>query len=351
MMAGLHAKDEFEASPSMELNIAQLATSFGAVAGQGMDQVDNFGSLGSNVVDGLFDGPVVMGRSIPSMLPAAMKELTNEGSEAVLQRTPGVLMVHRFLGKGTFGEVYHCHVEGLGDIAIKVLQRGTDITLKREIELHSKLQHPHIVGLMRIVHGQPPMMFLQYCEGGSIERLIHSKRIDLTALAIKPRVDAMIQVASAIEYLHDQAIVHRDVKSGNVFFTSPVAPSPTELPPVMLGDLGCAKPLDSSMTNAIGTARYMAPEVMETNVYGPPVDIFSCSVLLFELITGQVPFKGMNEANIIAAIMMGKRPSLEEVPKCVNGIILRVIISTCWADAPEERLTAGSLIRSLQGVE
>lgn len=284
----------------------------------------------------------------PALLGPTLRVGSAEDTASILKRAPGILVVHECLGDGTFGDVYRCTAEGIAeDVAVKVVLKGSGTTA-REAEVHEKLQHPNLVKLLRVLDGELPMLVLQLCRGGTTERLVRGR--DLGEVLLGPRIQAARDVISATEYLHLHRVVHRDIKSGNAFFESQVPVSPTDLPPVFLGDLGFARAVEPCMTNFVGTARYMAPEVAESNVYGLEADIFSFGMMLYELVTGQVPFQGMQSTRILAGILTGMRPPLEPVPEGACHTILRSVLSACWAENPEDRPTADFLAKHLQGL-
>merc|ERR1719401_108587 len=233
------------------------------------------------------------------------------------------------------------------DVAAKVVRTRSE-TLAREVQVHEKLNHPNLVRLLRVFDGKLPVLILQLCRGGTTERLQHG--CDLGEVQLGPRIQTARDVISATEYLHANCVVHRDIKTGNAFFETSVSLPPVNLPPVLLGDLGFARPVAPCMTNLVGTARYMAPEGAESNAYGLEADIFSFGLMMYELVTGEVPFKGMQGTRVVASIMMGTRPSLEKVPEGACNTILRSVLSACWAQKPEDRPAAAILAKHLEGI-
>jgi len=272
-----------------------------------------------------------------------------ESHEEYLAQLPGIA-VHERIGKGSYAAVFRCTIEGReGDVAVKVMHRNSELRLTREVELSGKLQHANLVSLLQFIEGRRPTLVLELCAGGSLERLLHRSpgKAGLQGLGLKPRVKSAWEVGSAVEYLHHQGVVHRDVKSANVFLTSQPQADPTELPPVKLGDMGLARPVEACMTRFVGSLRYMAPEVLETNAYGLPADVFSCAILLHELATGNVPFAEVgSDLRITTAIASGRRPKLEELPS-PDGAALQAVLQRSWAEEPEERGTASDFVAAL----
>eukprot|EP00747_Dinoflagellata_sp_TGD_P135356 gnl/TRDRNA2_/TRDRNA2_175453_c0_seq1.p1 gnl/TRDRNA2_/TRDRNA2_175453_c0~~gnl/TRDRNA2_/TRDRNA2_175453_c0_seq1.p1 ORF type:complete len:336 (-),score=40.28 gnl/TRDRNA2_/TRDRNA2_175453_c0_seq1:282-1289(-) len=262
----------------------------------------------------------------------------------------GVADIHELLGSGSFGDVYRCTIAGVDEqIALKVLKTQVPPEMNREVNIMGQLCHPNLVSLLGVRQIIPYCLVLELCSGGSLHQLVHVKEIreQFPSLWTQHWARAVYDVACALEYLHQRDIVHRDVKAGNCFLSVPARPG-FELPVVKLGDLGFARELASIMTLGVGTIRYMAPEVSNSGAYGLPADIFSCGMLLYEVLTGKVPFAHKrNPAHIHYAICHGRRPSL----RCLedDGIkqYFADIVDECWNHDPAERLTTEDLVMLL----
>lgn len=271
---------------------------------------------------------------------------------------PGVLQVHELLGIGSFSYVYSCTVEGMQDrVAVKLLAES-DKTLEehREIMLLNRLQHPNLVRILSVVEADASTiqaLIFELCEGGSLQEVLHGRfggAEYLSNVTVQARARATLDVAFAISYLHDQDIVHRDVKSGNVYLVQPIPPDPGRLPPMKLGDLGFARSVERMMTRGIGTVRYMAPEVISSGLYGLPADIYSAGVLLYELLSGQLPYgrEKINDAVLAMAILRGQRPDFNLLPADVSeGSSLRTLLEACLQTEPAHRLCASEFVERL----
>lgn len=277
--------------------------------------------------------------------------------KSAVANLPGVLEVHSLLGVGTFSYVYSCTMEGLKDRAAVKLLAGPPEPMdqNREANILTQLNHPNLVRLLRVVQGPPHALALELCLGGSLQELLHGSsggKERLAGVTVQARARAALDVLFAVEYLHDQGVVHRDVKSGNSFLSRRAAPEPSELPPLKLGDLGFARNVANAamMTRGVGTVRYMAPEVITSGSYGFPADVYSFGVLLHEILSGEMPYgaQRLNNGALAVAILEGQRPSFAVLPpESGEGTGLRKLLEDCFSGEPSRRASAAELVERL----
>mmetsp|Transcript_105222 Transcript_105222/g.280110 ORF Transcript_105222/g.280110 Transcript_105222/m.280110 type:complete len:399 (-) Transcript_105222:140-1336(-) len=291
--------------------------------------------------------PMLMGGGLP------LSEPPPTDAKAMLARRPEIQAVHEVLGTGTFGEVIRCTMKDSQlQVAVKVLHKGSVKSQERETELSAQLNHTNLIRCHCVLEGPPDALVLDLCSGGTLSDLLHgpaSQHGGLAGLGWKPRAGAMVDIISAVEYLHEKRIVHRDIKSANAFLSTPVSLPVEQLPPVKLGDLGLARAIATRMTQCTGTWRYMAPEVLETNEYAESADVFSCGILLHEVMSGKVPFSEWETVRVAIAIGTGHRPDPKDIdaPGPIKDA-LAVTLQACWAEEPAERPSAAYLGKCLQ---
>jgi serine/threonine protein kinase len=213
--------------------------------------------------------------------------------------------ISRRVGQGGMGIVYQAlRRNDLRWVALKMIV-GTRPDLKlrfrREVSAVARLRHPHIVELYDTgEHHGWPYFTMEFVPGGSLAAAIAEGRwrvADWQTAALLVET-----LARAVQHAHEQGIVHRDLKPGNILLAENGEPKIT--------DFGLAKCLDGgdeSLTNTsaiLGTPAYMAPEVArgETRDAGPAVDIYALGAILYELLTGQVPFRGKNQLHVLDQI-------------------------------------------------
>ena len=125
-------------------------------------------------------------------------------------------------------------------------------------------------------------------------------------------------IGAAVAYLHDHGIVHRDLKPGNIFRDEGI---------VKVGDYGLAKFISqtrrSGHTESVGTVHYMAPEVAKGR-YGKEIDIYALGIILYELLTGRVPFEGESVAEVLMKHLTAK-PDLSPLAEPYRSVVARAL--------------------------
>ncbi|KAL2009996.1 hypothetical protein VTN00DRAFT_5803 [Thermoascus crustaceus] len=201
------------------------------------------------------------------------------------------------IGRGHFATVYTCTDKITGDqYAVKVFERfsGDRMKIKRkhmefvryEVKLMSTLQHPNITCVRdMIAEDEHIFIVMDLAKGGELfNRIVHRTRFT------EPEIRKLFsQLFSALKYLHDQNIVHRDVKPENIFCMDDGLS-------ITLGDFGLAtyvSPVVGYCDKLCGTPSYVAPEILEATEfrrYSFPVDVWSAGVLLYICLCGFTPF-------------------------------------------------------------
>jgi serine/threonine-protein kinase len=243
------------------------------------------------------------------------------------------------LGKGGMGIVYKALDPDIErQVAIKTIrfdnfQEGTqkdDLMGRfiREARAAGKLAHPNIVTVYDVGREEDlTYIVMQYIEGQSLQALIDSgKRLT------PPEVDALMKpVADALDYAHNNGIVHRDIKPANILIDKQNKP--------FLADFGVARMDTSTMTQsgtAVGTLSYMAPEQIKGQTIDRRADIFALGIILYELLSGKMPFDGDNISTIVYKIVNEQPRRITEINKDVPpGYDL--VVQKTLAKNPDER--------------
>lgn len=162
---------------------------------------------------------------------------------------------------------------------------------------------------------EPPNLcfVMERCES-SLYDLLHNQRVEYTSYA---RIQIAADTATAMEYLHshDPAIIHRDLKSLNLLMSTDGV--------IKLCDFG----LVQAKTTQAGTPAYMAPELLRNRAYNKSVDVYSFGILLFEIFSGEIPFRAYDVEGINRAVCNGERP---RIPTLDTPIEIRELMEDCW---------------------
>ncbi len=214
------------------------------------------------------------------------------------------------LGKGGMGVVYKAMDPMLDRlVAIKMMTGGfaenPDLLKRfyREAKATAMLQHPNIV----LVHDLGefdgnPYLVMEFLEGEALDKLIASRR----ELSLVQKLDYIIQALNGLSYAHSRGIVHRDIKPGNLIVLRDGN--------VKIVDFGIARMGDASLTRTgqvVGTITYMSPEQINAQVVDGRTDVFSCGVMLYELLTFKLPFDGKDTASTLLKIIHEPPPPLK----------------------------------------
>jgi eukaryotic-like serine/threonine-protein kinase len=265
----------------------------------------------------------------------------------------GRYLVLRKLGTGGMATVYLAEDQELGRrVAIKTLddRHAQDEQFverfRREAKSAAVLSHPNIVAVYD--RGQSDGTYyiaMEYLEGKTLKELLVSRG----ATPVRVAVDYTRQILAALEYAHRNGIVHRDIKPHNIV----VAPDGR----IKVMDFGIARSGSSQVTEAgsiIGTAQYLSPEQARGLPAGPSADLYSTGIVLYEMLTGSVPFSGdtplevaMQHLSAVPERPSAKRP---EIPHELDAIVLRALAKHTDARYRSARDMDADLARFAQGL-
>ncbi|KAK1443235.1 serine/threonine-protein kinase [Babesia gibsoni] len=280
---------------------------------------------------------------------------SNNQRTASLRATPGMFVTCSYasfrqnykavklLGKGSFGEVLLCLNRATGQqYAVKVIvkssvkRKGDQESLLREVEVLKGLDHPNIMKIFEFFEDEKYYYFVtELYSGGELFDEIVSRKCFSEQDAAK----IIKQVLSGINYMHKQNVVHRDLKPENLLLESK---SPDANIRIIDFGLSTHCDVDTKMKEKIGTAYYIAPDVLK-GVYDSKCDIWSIGVILYILLCGFPPFNGANETEIIKKVQTGKysfdMPQWRKVSESAKDLIRRMITYN-----PAKRITAAEAL-------
>jgi serine/threonine protein kinase len=277
-------------------------------------------------------------------------------------RDIGPYQVLEKIGQGGMATVYRgFHAELDRQVAIKVLAGALPTTpelvqrFQREARTIAALRHPHIVQVYDFGPlGDTYYLAMEYVEGSDLAAEMRRRREAEQPFSREEILHLLGQVAEALDYAHGQGVIHRDVKPGNVLLTA--APQAGSLGQPILTDFGLATLRRTRATlittigqNVLGTPEYTAPEqALDAQAANPQSDIYSLGCILYELVTGHLPFEGDSALSIALMVIssdpMPPRAHVPNLPVAVERVIL------CALDKEPKRrfVTARAMVEALR---
>ena len=254
-----------------------------------------------------------------------------EDADAALDLS--TLQMGEMVGQGGFSIVYLCRLVDGRDAVAKVIKGGLSpsdtLLLRNEIAIWSRLSHPNLLSFIGTALGTDTCAIIcEYCSGGSLyERHRQNLQLGKPPLGRDALVGQLVQVARGMEYLHSlrpHPVLHRDLKSHNILVAHDGR--------LVVADFGLARfhvtANAAEMTAETGSYRWMAPEVIRHERYSKKADVFSFGMILFELLTHQLPFADL--APLQAAVSVALNDERPPLPDGCPAPLARLVAS-CWA--------------------
>jgi hypothetical protein len=242
--------------------------------------------------------------------------------------------IKRGIGRGGFGEVYFATSDAGKEVALKLIRRNLDVEL-RGVTQCLNLKHPNLLSLFDVKQDElgDSWVVMEYVPGDSLEAVVERHPDGLPEQEVLAWFHG---IAAGVCYLHDHGIVHRDLKPGNIFCDEGI---------VKIGDYGLSKFISASrrsgQTESVGTVHYMAPEIGNGR-YGKEIDIYALGIILYEMLTGRVPFEGESVGEVLMKHLTAE-PNLEGVAEPYRSAIAKTLTKD-----PEARIkTVGELLALL----
>ena len=256
--------------------------------------------------------------------------------------------IDRPIARGGMSTVYRCVDMRLGRaVAAKVMdERYSDdpVFIKRfsrEARAMARLQHPNLVAIHDFsADGEPIYLIMELIDGGTLRELL----AEGGPFPVQAATSTLRNVLRGLEEVHSTGLIHRDIKPDNVLITSHHR--------VKVGDFGLVRATNAEATTnmIVGTVSYLAPEQVTGEEITPASDVYSAGIVLFELLTGTVPFSGDTPMAHATARLNSDVPApssrISGVPKLVDALV-----ATATARDPRERFSdAGEFLEALDDV-
>lgn len=268
----------------------------------------------------------------------------------------------KLLGQGSFGKAFLVEnttdkvsfkkyiitkiiLQSLAVIKTMILQNMSDKEQKEaflEAKILEKLNHPNIIKFIEVFRSSKPTstlnIVMDFAKGGDLQKLIKTQRQKKQYFKESQIIDWFTQICLAIKHIHDKKILHRDLKSQNIFLT--------ENGLIKLGDFGIAKCLNFTMEKActiVGTPYYLSPEIVQNQPYNFKSDIWSLGVLLYEMMALKMPFDAKSLPMLSLKIIKGQYDS---IPKLFSDD-LKNLVKTLLNTDPGKRPSINDVLSKL----
>ena len=249
------------------------------------------------------------------------------------------------LGEGSFGKAFLCEKDSDGSLCVikQILIEGMNEKEKADVlnesNILAKLDHPNIIKFYDVFESKKPKHMInivtEYADGGDLSEKIKERKNKNGNFTESEILDYFTQICLAIRHIHEKKIIHRDLKSGNIFLMKNGF--------VKLGDFGIAKNFQRTIDKAktmVGTPYYLSPEMIESKPYDSKSDIWSLGVLLYEMMTFKMPFNANSLASLIIKITRGNYIP----PPVIYTKDLRELVSKCLTLDPKNRPTIKEIL-------
>ena len=251
------------------------------------------------------------------------------------------------LGRGTYGKatLVRSNLPGQKFYVMKTIniENMSENNIKKsfeEVNIIKKLNHPNIIKFHELILSKNPIktinMIVEYADGGDLSQKIKKMKNKKKYFEESEILDYFIQICLALYHMHSKYILHRDLKSQNIFLTKKGL--------VKIGDFGVAKNLQNTWKKAstmIGTPYYLSPEIVLNKPYSFESDIWSLGVLLYEMMALKMPFDAISLPMLTLKIMKGEYPP----PPKIYSEDLRKLVSSLLNVNPQKRPNINQVLK------
>jgi serine/threonine protein kinase len=261
----------------------------------------------------------------------------------------GKVRVESLLARGGVAEIYiGTHTALDRKVAVKILRNLSEdnsdalLRFQREARVVAKLRHPNIVQVYDFdTIENDPYLVMEFIQGPSLSQYLKTLHQNGERLPLLHVVRLISAVASALQYAHNNGVIHRDIKPGNILLTSPSSPVeigkplPEDFEPV-LTDFGLVRFLDANRETTTGriagTPAYMSPEQARGERTDGRTDVYSLGIVLYEALAGHIPFDGETTMGILLKQVTEPPPPIPDLSPFIENVLARAL-----AKDPKER--------------
>ena len=224
--------------------------------------------------------------------------------------------IKRAIGRGGFGEVYYATSDSGKEVALKLIIRNLEVESRGVVQCMN-LKCPNLLTVfdLKTQPGGESFVIMEYVSGPSLANVLARYPQGMPVPEVRAWLKGLVE---GVAYLHDHGIVHRDLKPANLFMEEGL---------VKIGDYGLAKLITpgngTEHSESIGTCHYMAPEIA-SGKYHKPIDVYAMGVIIYEMLTGRVPFEGETVGEVLMKHLTA-RPDVSMLPEPYRSIVGRAL--------------------------
>ncbi|XP_020579498.1 serine/threonine-protein kinase HT1-like [Phalaenopsis equestris] len=269
-----------------------------------------------------------------------------DGGEEEWSADMSQLLIGNKFAAGRHSRVYH-GIYKQKEVAVKLISQpeedenmatALEQQFNSEVALLFRLRHPNIISFVAACKKPPVFCIItEYMAGGSLRKFLHKQTP--FSLPLKLVLKLALEIARGMDYLHSQGILHRDLKSENILLGQDFS--------VMVADFGisCQESQCGSGKGFTSTYRWMAPEMIKEKHHTRKVDVYSFGIVLWELLTGLIPFHDMNPEQ--AAFAVAEKNMRPPLPPC-SPLAFKHLIKQCWDSNPNKRPHFDEIVPKLE---
>ncbi|RLN00041.1 serine/threonine-protein kinase HT1-like [Panicum miliaceum] len=261
-----------------------------------------------------------------------------------------LLIGHRF-ASGAYSRLFH-GIYKEQPVAVKFIRQpddGEDDELSARLEkqftaevtILARLQHRNVIKLVGACNCPPVFCVItEFLSGGSLRAFL--RKLERKTLPMEKVISIALDIARGLEYIHLQGIVHRDVKPENILFDGEFCAKVVDF------GVACEEAHCNLLGDDPGTYRWMAPEMYKHKPYGRKVDVYSFGLVLWELVTGTLPYEDMTPLQAaFAVVSKNLRPAIPS--SCPAAV--KFLIEQCWSWQPEKRPEFQQIVSILENLK
>lgn len=256
------------------------------------------------------------------------------------------------LGQGGVSQIYKARARDSSLVALKfpspvlIGDPATYQRFRREFAIGQKLTHPAFPRALSFEYSPDgTFLVLEYVEGNPLRRRLHSGQ----PLPLDQAVSIATQLTEALEYIHKNGVYHRDLKPENIILDPSGRIHIIDFGVALLE--GARRVTWGSLSEAFGTADYMSPEQIQGKRGDARTDIYALGIILYEMLTGRVPFNGDNPLAIMSQHMTSTPTPPRKINSSIPPSLEAVVLKSIRRDPSERYQTAGELLADLQRLD